>query len=58
MQNDKELFNMIKKAYPQNPSKVFITETENKLRRKAGNMKIKGAVRKTSAIYSGVLLLP
>ncbi|MBM7663720.1 stage II sporulation protein P [Solibacillus kalamii] len=56
MQNDKELFNMIKKAYPQNPSKEFITETENKLRRKAENMKIKGAVRRTSAIYSGVLL--
>lgn len=56
MQNDKELFNMIKKAYPQNPSKEFIAETENKLRRNARKMKRKGAVRKGSAIYSGVFL--
>ena len=56
MQNDKELFNMIKKAYPQNPSKEFIAKTENKLRRKARSMKSRRTVGKASAIYSGVLL--
>lgn len=56
MQNDKELFNMIKKAYPQNPSKEFIATTENKLRRKARSMKNRRTVEKASAIYSGVLL--
>lgn len=56
MQNDKELFNMIKKAYPQNPSKEFIATTENKLRRKARSMKSRRTVGKASAIYSGVLL--
>lgn len=56
MQNDKELFNIIKKAYPQNPSKEFIAKTENKLRRKARSMKSRRTVGKASAIYSGVLL--
>ena len=56
MQNDKELFNMIKKAYPQNPSKEFIAKTENKLRRKARSMKSRRTAGKASAIYSGVLL--
>lgn len=56
MQNDKELFNIIKKAYPQNPSKEFIAKTENKLRRKARSMKSRRIVGKASAIYSGVLL--
>ena len=56
MQNDKELFNMIKKAYPQNPSKEFIAKTESKLRRRARSMKSRRTVGKASAIYSGVLL--
>ena len=56
MQNEKELFKMIKEAYPQNPSKEFIAETEIKLRKKARSIKRKGTVRKASAISSGVLL--
>ncbi|WP_226669415.1 stage II sporulation protein P [Metabacillus litoralis] len=56
MQNEKEIFDMIKNTYPQNPSKDFIVSTENKLRQKARSMKRKSMVKRLSAISSGVLL--
>lgn len=56
MQNEKEIFDMIKDTYPQNPSKEFIVLTENKLRQKARSMKRKSMVKRLSAISSGVLL--
>ena len=56
MLNDKELFHMIKKAYPQHPSKDFIASTEKKLRQKARGMKRTRNVKRLSAVTSGILL--
>ena len=56
MQNEKDLFDMIKETYPQNPSKDFIVSTENKLRQKARSMNRKWMVKRVSAISSGALL--
>lgn len=57
MQNEKELFNMMKKAYPQSPSKEFIVSTENNLKQRARKIdgtdyaKIMFVVSKTSVNY-------
>ncbi|MEO4054402.1 stage II sporulation protein P [Solibacillus sp. CAU 1738] len=56
MQNEKDLFNLIKEIYPQNPSKDFIVSTENKLRQHARSMNRKSKVKKVFAISSGILL--
>jgi len=56
MQNDQELLNMIKEAYPQAPRKEFIEATEMKLRQKARGMKKKSQMKKLSAVSSGLIL--
>ncbi|MEK9197082.1 MULTISPECIES: stage II sporulation protein P [Bacillales] len=55
MQNDKEIFDMIKGNYPQYPSENFITSTETKLRQKARRMNRNWKVKRISAISSGLL---
>ncbi|GKU80793.1 stage II sporulation protein P [Niallia sp. NCCP-28] len=55
MQNEKDLFEMIKNMHPKSPNKEFIIATENKLRQKARSMKRKLMIKKVSAISSGVL---
>lgn len=56
MQNDKELFDMIKDTYPQHPRNEFISSTENNLRQKARSMNKKLMLKKVSTISSGFLL--
>lgn len=56
MQNDKDLFDMMKERYPQNPSKEFIVSTEMKLRQKARSINRKGMIKRITAISSGALL--
>lgn len=56
MQNEKDLFDIIKETYPQSPSKDFVVSTENKLRQKAQSMNRKWMIKRISAISSGVLL--
>ncbi|WP_400241911.1 stage II sporulation protein P [Niallia sp. JL1B1071] len=56
MQNEKDLFDMIKDAYPQHPSNDFILSTENSLRQKARKVNRKWMIKKVSAISAGFSL--
>lgn len=56
MQNEKELFDLIKDTYPQNPRKEFIVTVENKLRQQARSMNKKGTIKRFSLISSSILL--
>ena len=56
MLNEKELFQMMKEIYPQQPSKDFIASTESKLRKKARAMKQTRNVKRLSVITSSILL--
>lgn len=56
MQNEKDLFDMLKEMYPQHPRKEFVSATENTLRKRARSMSKKRIITKFSVISSGVLV--
>lgn len=56
MQNEKDLFDIIKDTYPQHPSDDFFLSAENQLRQKARKMNRKWMIKKVCAITSGFLL--
>ncbi|MGE7673410.1 stage II sporulation protein P [Lysinibacillus sp. NPDC094403] len=56
MQNEKDLFDMLKEMYPQHPRKEFVSTTENTLRQRARSMGKKRIFTKFSVITSGVLV--
>lgn len=56
MQNDKELFDLIKRTYPLTPNKNFVQSTEEKLRKAARKLKRKKVYKKISIVSSGLLL--
>ncbi|MFJ8100163.1 stage II sporulation protein P [Lysinibacillus sp. NPDC096212] len=56
MQNEKDLFDMLKEIYPQHPRKEFVSATENTLRQRARSMGKKRIFTKFSVITSGVLV--
>ena len=56
MQNEKDLFDMLKEMYPQHPRKEFVSATENTLRQRARSMGKKRIITKFSVISSGVLV--
>ncbi|MGA3600327.1 stage II sporulation protein P [Lysinibacillus agricola] len=56
MQNEKDLFDMLKEMYPQHPRKEFVSTTENTLRQRARIMRKKRILTKFSVISSSVLV--
>lgn len=56
MQNEKDLFDMLKEMYPQHPRKEFVSATENTLRQRARSMGKKRILAKFSVITSSVLV--
>lgn len=56
MQNEKDLFDMLKEIYPQHPRKEFVSATENTLRQRARSMGKKRIFIKFSVISSSVLV--
>ncbi|MBG9456111.1 stage II sporulation protein P [Lysinibacillus sphaericus] len=56
MQNEKDLFDMLKEMYPQHPRKEFVSATENTLRQRARSMGKKRILTKFSVMTSGVLV--
>ncbi|MFJ8262622.1 stage II sporulation protein P [Rummeliibacillus sp. NPDC094406] len=56
MQNDKEIFDLIKKTYPLTPNKDFVQSTEEKLRKAARKLNRKKVYKKLSIVSSGLLL--
>lgn len=56
MQNEKDLFDMLKEMYPQHPRKEFVSATENTLRQRARSLGKKRIFTKFSVITSGVLV--
>lgn len=56
MQSEKDLFNLMKETYPQNPSQDFIASTEIMLRQKARSMNKKSKVKKLTLISSAIIL--
>jgi len=56
MQNEKDLFDMLKEMYPQHPRKEFVSATENTLRQRARSMRKKRILTKFSVISSSVLV--
>ncbi|MGE8001421.1 stage II sporulation protein P [Lysinibacillus sp. NPDC093190] len=56
MQNEKDLFDMLKEMYPQHPRREFVSATENTLRQRARSMGKKRIFTKFSVITSGVLV--
>lgn len=56
MQNDKEIFDMLKDMYPQHPSQKFVTSTENTLRQQARSMSKKRIITRFSVMTSGFLV--
>jgi len=56
MQNERDLFDMLKEMYPQHPRKEFVSATENTLRQRARSMDKKRILTKFSVITSGVLV--
>lgn len=56
MQNEKEIFNLIKETYPQSPNRDFIVSTENKLRQKARIMNRNWKIKRLSVVSSGIFL--
>lgn len=55
MQNDKEIFELIKETYPLNPRDQFVSDTEKKLRKKARKIKRKMVVKRLSIASSGLV---
>lgn len=56
MQNEKDLFDMLKEMYPQHPRKEFVSATETTLRQRARSMGKKRIFTKFSVISSSVLV--
>lgn len=56
MQNDKDLFNLIKEAYPLQPEQEFVSSTEFKLRQRARKMTKKHMIKRVSFVSSGFVL--
>ncbi|HWI48761.1 MAG TPA: stage II sporulation protein P [Rummeliibacillus sp.] len=56
MQNDKELFDLIKKTYPLTPNNDFVQSTEEKLRKTARKLNRKKVYKKLSVASSGIIL--
>jgi stage II sporulation protein P len=56
MQNEKDLFDMLKEMYPQHPRKEFVSATENTLRQRARSMRKKRILTKFSVISNSVLV--
>ncbi|WP_285399278.1 stage II sporulation protein P [Lysinibacillus sp. fls2-241-R2A-57] len=56
MQNEKDLFDILKEMYPQHPRKEFVSATENTLRQRARSMGKKRIITKFSVISSVVLV--
>lgn len=56
MQNEKDLFDMLKEMYPQHPRKEFVSATENTLRQQARSMGKKRILTKFSVISCSVLV--
>jgi len=56
MQNDKEIFDMLKDMYPQHPGKKFVTSTEKTLRQQARSMSKKRIITRFSVMTSGFLV--
>lgn len=56
MQNEKDLFDMLKEMYPPHPRKEFVSATENTLRQRARSMGKKRILTKFSVVTSGVLV--
>ncbi|NHC41528.1 stage II sporulation protein P [Bacillus sp. MM2020_1] len=48
MQTDKDLFDLIKKAYPLNPREVFVSSTSNKLKQTARKLTLKRRIKQFS----------
>jgi len=56
MQNDKEIFDLLKDMYPQHPSKKFVALTENTLRQQARSMNKKRIITRFSVMTSVFLV--
>lgn len=56
MQNDKDLFDLIKKTYPLNPRPDFVSTTEAKLRQNASKLNRKQAYKRLSIAFSGLII--
>ncbi|MGM0837940.1 MAG: hypothetical protein ACQEV7_17510 [Bacillota bacterium] len=53
MQNDKDLFDLIRDTYPQNPSDEFVVSTAKKLRESARKMDKRGPIKRFAFASSG-----
>ncbi|MFB5284473.1 stage II sporulation protein P [Peribacillus sp. Hz7] len=56
MQNNKDLFDLIKKAYPLNPRADFVSNTEAKLRQAARKLNRTRNLKRLSVVSSGLIL--
>ncbi|MGG0664394.1 stage II sporulation protein P [Viridibacillus arvi] len=56
MQNDKDLFDLIKKTYPLNPRADFVSTTEAKLRQHVRKLNRKKAYKRLSIASSGLIM--
>ncbi|MFP7298674.1 hypothetical protein [Neobacillus niacini] len=56
MQNDKELFNLLKETHPLQPRQEFVLATEKKLRQRARNMTKAHMMKRLSFVSSGIAL--
>ncbi|MFF3102373.1 stage II sporulation protein P [Viridibacillus arvi] len=56
MQNDKDLFDLIKKTYPLNPRPDFVSTTEAKLRQNSRKLNRKKAYKRLSIAFSGLII--
>lgn len=57
MQTDKELFDLIKKTYPLNPSEDFVSTTSNNLRKRVRKLNKKSRIKHLSFATSGIAII-
>lgn len=57
MQTDKELFDLIKKTYPLNPSEEFVSTTSDHLRKRARKLNRKNRIKHLSFATSGIAII-
>lgn len=57
MQTDKELFDLIKKTYPLNPSEDFVSTTSNNLRNRARKLNRNSRIKQLSFATSAIAIL-
>ncbi|MBZ5753041.1 stage II sporulation protein P [Metabacillus rhizolycopersici] len=56
MQTDKDLFNLIKEAYPLNPREEFVSSTSNKLRQSARKLNRKSRIKQFSFASTNIAI--